>query len=272
MKKSFRKVMSIFLALAIMLCTMSVMASAATYNLVYEKQGEEGDYYAVWITGYKGTLPSKLVIPEKIEGLPVESIEPMAFANNTTIQEVVLPETIYWIEDYAFAKCTNLKKINFPEALGYIDDNAFFNCTKLKTIVYSGYSANQAYMYIGYGNDALSEAEWDWVHYRKDYDSDYREYSLTYKTQTYLEPNYNLKDGDTVLWWTYDDEYDEDSCILVGYDGYVEAFTRGNKSVFYEVIDKNGDVVFFGEDNITVKFNFFQWIINYILFGWAWGF
>ena len=41
MKKTFRKAMSIFLAMAIRLCAMSVMASAASYKFIYEKQGDD---------------------------------------------------------------------------------------------------------------------------------------------------------------------------------------------------------------------------------------
>ncbi|MCQ2485438.1 MAG: leucine-rich repeat domain-containing protein [Clostridia bacterium] len=273
MKKNFRKVMSVFLAMAIMLCTMSIMASAATFKFVYDKMGDEeiGEYYSVLITGYEGTAPSKLVIPDKIEGLPVESVEPMAFMSNTNIQEVVLPESLLWVEEFAFAKCSNLAKVTIPASLGYIAENAFYNCKKLKTVTYNGYQKNYDYLYIEGGNDALWNNDWNWTHYNKDYDCSYREYSLTYKTQQYITPDYNLKSGESIIWWS-DDGLNNDGSLYVDEEGWSDAYNRGTTTVYYEVLNRNGDVVFHGEDCVTVKYNFFQWIIEYILFGWAWGF
>ncbi len=277
MKKILRKAMSVFLAAAIILCTMSVMVSAReAYKFIYEKMGDEetGEYYSVWITGYEGRLPSVLDIPSEMEGLPVESIEAMAFMNNTEIREVVIPETVYWVEDYAFAKCANLIKLTFPRTLGYIDVGAFFGCDRLKDIVYNGYSADYTYMFIAENNGPLWDAEWFWTHYQNGIGYSNREYSIDYRTQGYLTPDYELSEGESVIWWNRDycDDCDYNPCLYVDYEGYADAWARGSAVLGYEIIDEDGNVVFAGEDLVTVRYNFLQWIIEYILFGWLWGF
>lgn len=267
MKKIIRKAMSIFLAMAIMLCAMSVMASAASYKFIYEKQGEDGDYYSVWITGYSGTLPAKLTIPETIEGLPVESIEPMAFMGNTAIKEVVIPDTVCWIEDYSFAKCSNLAKVTIPGSVWTIDNGAFHECKKLTDIVYTGYNFDCYDLYIGDYNDAIFENDWTWTHYQKEIETSYREYTMNYKEECNLSPDFDM-DGDyTVRWYAFDND-----SLAVDCDGYAYAYAKGETYVDYEIIDGSGNVVFAGEDLITVRYSFIQWIIEFLLFGWVWGY
>lgn len=64
------------------------------------------------ITGYKGEVPSELVIPETIEGATVCSIVDNAFAGCTTLEKVILPPTVQMIGHKAFKDCKNLKTIN----------------------------------------------------------------------------------------------------------------------------------------------------------------
>ncbi len=84
-------------------------------------------------------------IPEKVsiagDGLvegddyTVTSIGNGAFANNSNIQTVTLPETITSIGSHAFSGCSNLTSINLPEGITSIDYCAFMNCTSLTEIV-----------------------------------------------------------------------------------------------------------------------------------------
>ena len=70
---------------------------------------------------YAGTfeLPASLI-----------TIEPEAFEGDTSIDRVVLPQTITRIESKAFAHST-LKRINLPESLTYIAPDAFDGCNPL---------------------------------------------------------------------------------------------------------------------------------------------
>ncbi|MCR5797361.1 MAG: leucine-rich repeat domain-containing protein [Eubacterium sp.] len=115
----------------------------------------------------------KLVIPENIEGAPVTSIEhtsnstaapdddedddglsinifgvmnnnsdcdeaasteELIHANNTNIQEIVLPDSVKTIAKSSFQGLTGLKKIHLPKQLKEIEDYTFARCSKLKRI------------------------------------------------------------------------------------------------------------------------------------------
>jgi hypothetical protein len=74
----------------------------------YEVQDE-----SVVLTGLteEGLERTTIVIPTKIEGLPVVSFLPSVFAGDTTISEIYVPSSIRVIEDYSFNGCTRLSKL-----------------------------------------------------------------------------------------------------------------------------------------------------------------
>ena len=65
----------------------------------------------VTITKHLGT-GSHAVIPDKIEGYPVTAIGDDAFANNTTLEKVTLPNSIETIGQRAFKGCTGLTSMD----------------------------------------------------------------------------------------------------------------------------------------------------------------
>ena len=75
-----------------------------------------------------------LVIPDKIEGLPVTVIDWYAFENCYNLKSVTIPDTVTHISRFAFAHCTVLETVNMPKSLYSIEQYAFFNCPKLKGI------------------------------------------------------------------------------------------------------------------------------------------
>lgn len=72
-------------------------------------------------------------IPNKIEGQTVKVIKKRAFAN-TSVEVVILPETIEEIEDEAFDDCINLNQINFPDSIKRIGRWAFQGCHSLSEV------------------------------------------------------------------------------------------------------------------------------------------
>ena len=86
------------------------------------------------LTMYGSTL-TNITIPSSIDGITITNIAPMAFASNTNLERVVLPNTIKRISAYAFDGCANLESINFEEGLEYIDNNAFYGCASLTQII-----------------------------------------------------------------------------------------------------------------------------------------
>jgi|GEM_PF-1045829 len=86
------------------------------------------------IMSYSGSEET-LEIPAMIGDYNTVYIGPNAFANNTTLKKVVLPEGVTEIQGDAFAGCTSLEEVVFPETLNYIYINAFRNCPNLKDVV-----------------------------------------------------------------------------------------------------------------------------------------
>ena len=71
---------------------------------------------SAWIIGYTKDLKGDLVIPEKVNGLPVTHIDDEAFANCAGITSVTLPETVKTVGLYAFKNCEKLKSADIKSA------------------------------------------------------------------------------------------------------------------------------------------------------------
>ena len=84
------------------------------------------------IYGYKGK-DAKVTIPNQIADYLVVEIKDGAFSGNTTLEEVILPESIEKIGD-AFENCLNLKKINFPASLKELGNTSFKGCKNLQKV------------------------------------------------------------------------------------------------------------------------------------------
>ena len=76
------------------------------------------------ITAYTGFDAERVVIPAKIGGLPVVSIGEKVF-KNTTVSEVILPESIKVILREAFSGCKRLQHIDLPDGLEYLGSHCF---------------------------------------------------------------------------------------------------------------------------------------------------
>ena len=81
---------------------------------------EDGTFIA--ITKYKGNAKN-LVIPETIQGLPVEVIN--GFSENKKIKSVVIPSSAKVIQAPGFSYCDSLEKVTLPEGLLYIQVGTF---------------------------------------------------------------------------------------------------------------------------------------------------
>lgn len=81
---------------------------------------------------YKGT-ERVLVIPSEINGYKVVKMNSVCY-QNTTLEQVIIPDTIDEIHDYAFYRCTNLKSVVLPKRLTKIGESAFAGCIGLQSI------------------------------------------------------------------------------------------------------------------------------------------
>ncbi len=78
-------------------------------------------------------LPSKVNVPETINNMPVKSIAGNAFANQTNLTEIVVPESITEIGSYAFSGCTNLTSCSV-RGITEIPEGLFEGCSGLAKV------------------------------------------------------------------------------------------------------------------------------------------
>ena len=97
-------------------------AKAAPESDFEFKLSDDGTFIA--ITEYKGNA-EHLVIPETIQGVPVEVID--GFYQNKKIKSVVIPSSAKVIHNSAFLYCESLEKVTLPEGLFCIEGHAFSN-------------------------------------------------------------------------------------------------------------------------------------------------
>jgi hypothetical protein len=86
------------------------------------------------ISGYTGNPPATLVIPSQIDGVVVQAIGANAFANQTVITTVVIPNSVISIGASAFQDIATLTNLTLGSGLTIIGDNAFKGCTSLSKI------------------------------------------------------------------------------------------------------------------------------------------
>ena len=117
----------------------SVINAYETYipvSIRYEKTDSNGDGVEDSITIlYDKTYATaeSVIIPDRIDGLPVTEISPYAFSESQ-ITSIKLPGSLEKIEEAAFMLCENLKNIELPESVKYICENAFNSCTAAESI------------------------------------------------------------------------------------------------------------------------------------------
>ena len=61
-----------------------------------------------------------------------------AFAGNTALEEVIVPEGVRSIEAGCFDSCTHLRSVRLPRTLWHIGARAFRGCTSLESLVLPG--------------------------------------------------------------------------------------------------------------------------------------
>ena len=100
------------------------------------------DNRAVAITKYTGA-GGDVIIPDKINGMPVTRIGDNAFIGCVNATSIKIPATVTAIGDGAFSGCTGLVNITIPANVASIEPDAFLGCGKMTAIMVD--AANTAY-------------------------------------------------------------------------------------------------------------------------------
>lgn len=93
----------------------------------------------VTITGYTGS-DTALTVPAMLDGSPVTEIAADAFAEQTNLTSVTLPDGLKKIADDAFFNCTSLKTLTLPDSVTSLTGAAFSGCTQEITLTLDGNS------------------------------------------------------------------------------------------------------------------------------------
>ena len=102
-----------------------------TAQILYTKDASTGD---VTITDVEAGSETSIEIPETIDGGTVKIIGANAFEDCDTFTSITLPQSLTSIEDIAFAYCTALQNINIPQNVTNIGVSAFLQCKSLTSI------------------------------------------------------------------------------------------------------------------------------------------
>ena len=105
------------------------------YNVPFNsllRYSTSSDGKSIKIEKYTGT-DTVVVIPDKIDGLPVTSIAGYAFSG-TNVTSITLPSGMTSLEAYALYGASKLTTVKFPSGLTSIGSYAFKFCTSLKSI------------------------------------------------------------------------------------------------------------------------------------------
>lgn len=165
--------------------------NSATGDYLYTIDNQE-----VEITGYTGSV-SEIIMPDKIDGLPVTSIGNHAFDDNIFFTSIIMPNSIKKIGDYAFAENRYLAKIILPIDLESIGEYAFEWCDSLtsikipssvKTIGANAFYACNSLEIIDVDKENTAYASIDGVFFNKD-KTNLIEYPSSKKKKDYTIPN-----------------------------------------------------------------------------------
>ncbi|MHC1765213.1 MAG: leucine-rich repeat domain-containing protein [Verrucomicrobiia bacterium] len=88
---------------------------------------------AITITGYTGP-GGAVIIPDTINGLPVNSIGDNAFSFCSSLTSVTIPNSVTSIGDYAFQNCYSLTSVTIPSSVTSIGDYVFQYCYRLTSV------------------------------------------------------------------------------------------------------------------------------------------
>jgi len=136
--KKFTSMISMLAILLAMLAGLGVSVSAAE-NFMIEEFPDFAWVFAdeskqtLEVFGYYGA-ETIVTVPAMAGGYPVVSIGDVAFAYETEIRNILLPDSVRNIGRAAFSNCTGLIDISLPDSLISIGDSAFRECIGLTDI------------------------------------------------------------------------------------------------------------------------------------------
>lgn len=107
-------------------------AEVVTTNMIPSTPGVR--YLANACVGIGTATETEIVLAHFEGSMPISFISHDAFAGNTDITSVIIPEGYTVVDDSAFKDCTALSYVQLPKTLASIASNVFEGCTELRSI------------------------------------------------------------------------------------------------------------------------------------------
>ncbi len=124
--------------LALCICALLILSTlfcayAETYIIVQDFKVSKNSDGSLSLAGYEGTN-TRVEVPSELYGYSVASVASRAFAENTFIKSMVLPDGLTDVGNGAFSDAQALTEIKLGKNTEVLGSNAFYNCQKLKTV------------------------------------------------------------------------------------------------------------------------------------------
>ena len=127
------KLLALLSALSLLIVSLSGCNSISEANPATDFEYGFSHEGGISIRDYIGS-DKTVVIPSKIDGQAVTIIAGDAFAG-TSIESVVIPDSVKFVVARAFYRCDQLKTVDFGDGIIEIQEEAFYKCTALESII-----------------------------------------------------------------------------------------------------------------------------------------
>lgn len=128
-----RKFFALLAALSLLIVSLSGCNLISEANPATDFEYGFSSKGGISIREYIGS-DKTVVIPSKIDGQAVTMIARDAFAG-TSIESVVIPDSVNIVVARAFYGCDQLKTVDFGDGIIEIQEEAFYKCTALESII-----------------------------------------------------------------------------------------------------------------------------------------
>ena len=117
--------------------------STKSETLIYQTDNENMQFKVNLINGGKEyeiaaadpeKISGKVIIPAKINNIPVTKTTNWAFSHCNNITSIIVPSTITELGSGSFNFCENLVRVSLPNSIEELPDSLFFRCKKLKDV------------------------------------------------------------------------------------------------------------------------------------------
>ena len=90
------------------------------------------------ILGCDEKFEGSMVIPSRLDGVPVVEIGKEAFLERHSLRSVAIPDSVEVVGEGAFAACSGLNELRLGRGIKKIEKRAFRKCRSLKSVVIPG--------------------------------------------------------------------------------------------------------------------------------------